>query len=66
MWAYHDSRETLYRNPFGAAPVGGTVVLRLDVRGDAGATATLRTWIDGVGEEFVPMERERLEDRVRF
>ena len=66
MWAYHDSRETLYRNPFGAAPVGGTVVLRLDVGGDAGATATLRTWIDGVGEGFVPMDRVRLEDRVRF
>ena len=66
MWAYHDSRDPLYRNPFGAAPVGGTVVLRLDVGGDAGASATLRTWIDGVGEDFAPMEPERLGDRTRF
>lgn len=66
MWAYHDSRDPLYRNPFGAAPVGGTVVLRLDVGGDAGASATLRTWIDGVGEGFAPMEPERLGDRTRF
>ena len=66
MWPYHDSRDPLYRNPFGAAPVGGTVVLRLDVGGDAGASATLRTWIDGVGEGFAPMEPERLGDRTRF
>ena len=66
MWAHHDSRDTLYRNPFGAAPVGGTVVLTLDVGGDLGASATLRTWVDGEGEAFVPMAGERLEDRLRF
>ena len=66
MWAYHDSRDTLYRNPYGAAPVGGAVVLKLDVGGDRDASATLRTWVDGVGETFVPMVGEQLEDRVRF
>ena len=66
MWAYHDSRDALYRNPFGAAPVGGTVVLRLDVGGVSDATVTLRTWIDGEGEGFVPMTAERLSDRVRY
>ncbi len=66
MWAYHDSRDTLYRNPYGTAPVGGAVVLKLDVGGDRDASATLRTWVDGEGETFVPMVGEQLEDRVRF
>ena len=66
MWAYHDSRNGLYRTPFGAAPLGSTVVLRLDVGGDAGAHVTVRTWIDGVGEGFVPMRGEAQGDKVRF
>ena len=66
MWAYHDSRDRLYRSPFGAAPVGGTVTLRIDVGGDRGARCTLRTWIDGVGEGFFEMAREEVEDHLRF
>ena len=66
MWAYHDSRDALYRSPFGAVPVGGTVLLRLDVGGVEGCTVSVRTWIDGVGEGFVPMTGESAGDRVRF
>lgn len=66
MWAYHDSRNGLYRSPFGAVPVGGSVRLRLDVGGATGATVSVRTWIDGVGEGFVPMMGEQVGDCVRF
>lgn len=60
MWAYHDSRNRLYRAPFGAVRVGTTVQLSIDVGGTTGASCTLRTWIDGVGEDFFPMTGETM------
>ena len=66
MWAFHDSRNGLYRSPFGAVPVGGTVTLRLDVGGVSDAHVTVRTWIDGKGEGFVPMTGEPDGDKVRY
>lgn len=66
MWAYHNSRSALYRSPFGAVPVGGTVVLTLDVGGDSCACATLRVWIDGEGESYAPMDAEPIEHGTRF
>lgn len=66
MWAYHDSRNRLYRNPFGAAKLGSTVRLSLDVGGATGASCSLRIWIDGKGESFIPMIPEPMGDFVRF
>lgn len=66
MWAYHDSRNRLYRSPFGAAPLGSSVKLSLDVGGATGASCSLRIWIDGEGESFVPMTAEPMGDFVRF
>ena len=66
MWAYHDSRDSRYRIPFGAAPAGGTVTLGLSTGGDSGAHVALRTWVDGEGEAFVPMTGEPEGDHLRF
>lgn len=66
MWAYHDSRDSRYRIPFGAAPAGGTVTLGLSIGGDSGAHVALRTWVDGEGEAFVPMTGEPEGDHLRF
>ena len=66
MWAYHDSRDSRYRIPFGAAPTGGTVTLGLSIGGDSGAHVALRTWVDGEGEAFVPMTGEPEGDHLRF
>lgn len=68
MRALHDSRGSRYRDPGGAALVGGVVTLKIDVWDDPGTQATIRTWIDGEGEAFWPMElEERAEDgRLTF
>ena len=66
MRAFHDSRQAIYRQPYGAVPVGTDVTLSLDVWEDDGAAALCRTWVDGVGETLFPMERTRLADRLRF
>ena len=66
MWAYHDSRDSRYRIPFGAAPTGGTVTLGLSIGGDSGAHVALRTWVDGEGEAFVPLTGEPEGDHLRF
>ena len=56
MKAVHDSRDIRYRTPYGAVRPGTSVTLCLDVRDSPGATATLRTWVDGMGERLYPME----------
>lgn len=66
MRAFHDSRQAIYRQPYGAVPVGTDVTLSLDVWEDDGAAALCRTWVDGVGETLFPMERTELADRLRF
>lgn len=66
MWANHDSRDSHYRFPFGAAPAGGTVMLALAVGGDPNCHVSLRTWIDGEGEGFVPMTASPEGDHLIF
>lgn len=56
MRALHNSRGSRYRDPYGAAPQGGAVTLTVDVWDDPGTQASIRTWVDGVGETFLPME----------
>lgn len=46
LYAFHNSRERAFREPFGAIPAGGGVTLRLYLWGPAAgrADAVLRTW----------------------
>ena len=55
-----------YRDPFGAARVGVTVPLRIDVWDEPEATAKLRLWTDENGEELIEMESAPLGDAIRF
>ena len=55
MRAFHDTRSAEYRAPYGALRLGEAAELTLDVWEAPNATATLRTWIDGTGEERFPM-----------
>ena len=66
MWAYHDSRDSHYRFPFGAAPAGGTVMLALSVGGDPNCQVSVRTWVDGEGEGFFPMTGRVEGDHLLF
>ena len=61
MKLIHNSRDAVYRTPFGAAPDHTDVHLHLRVE-DADLsqlTATVRLWIDGEGETLVPMTPAR-------
>lgn len=53
MYLYHNSRQSAYRSPFGAAPVGSTVTLSIDARLHKGSHIFLRLWQDG--ETLLPM-----------
>ena len=64
--AVHITSDKQYRDPFGAAPVGGVVTLRIDVWDDAEAVAELRVWEEGEGETLVKMAREEHEGGLRF
>lgn len=55
-----------YRDPFGAARVGVTVTLRIDVWDEPEATAQLRLWTDEAGEQLIDMEPAPLGDAIRF
>ena len=66
MRAYHNSREAIYRTPFGAVPVGTDVSISIDLWDDGNASCVCRVWVDGKGETLIPMERRGLEDRLRF
>ena len=66
MRAYHNSRLTEYRNPFGAVPAGTPVWLSIDVWDDRDASCECRLWVDGRGETRIPMERTESGDRLRF
>ena len=66
MRAYHNSRLSEYRKPFGAINTGGTVSLSIDLFEESGAEIVLRTWVDGAGEAFYPMTKNPMEDRVRY
>ena len=54
----HDSRNTMYRFPFGAVQAGSTVTLRCEVEGDGTEKVILRVWQEGAGEALYVMERE--------
>lgn len=55
---FHDSRDTLYRVPFGAAEAGSAVTLRLDVQGRGIEQVYVRLWQEQAGETLQPMHRE--------
>ena len=55
----HDSRNTIYRYPFGAVEAGSAVTLRCDVEGDGTEKVILRLWQEGAGETLVPMKAEQ-------
>ena len=56
MRAKHVTSDRQYRDPFGAVPVGGVVVLCIDVWDESEAQAKLRLWVDEGGEKIVDME----------
>ena len=67
----HNSRLERFRSPFGAVTVGTPIRLTLEVEDadPASVAATLRIWIDGRGEELVPMEHVgagRFEATIRY
>ncbi len=66
MRAYHDTRNSACRAPFGAVPVGTEVMLALDVWDDPGASCACRLWIDGIGERLLPAEKEEKDGHLRF
>lgn len=64
MEVLHNSHLSMYRQPFGAVPVGGAVRLALDVwgedtdawHGEWVTEAVVRIWRDGFGESLIPMQ----------
>ena len=50
MRAFHDSRNTVYRAPYGAVRPGTSVTLQIDVFDAPNAAVVLRTWTEGAGE----------------
>lgn len=66
MRAKHVTSSLEYRDPFGAARVGGPVTLRIDVWDEPNCTAQLRLWTDENGEELIDMEPSALGDAIRF
>lgn len=69
MYAYHNSRNSVYRTPFGAVALGSKVSLALDVYNVDEPRVTLRTWQDGKGETCVQTKQDKkitLEDGARY
>lgn len=55
-WLWHDSRQAVFRSPFGAVACGAVVDLRLAVAADRPVgDVLLRLWRDRQGEEIIPM-----------
>ena len=65
MYCYHDTRDPEYRTPFGAVRAGTEIRLALDTDG-AAFEATVRVFVDGDGERYLPMTKEVREDGFRF
>ncbi len=61
MSAYHNSRNHIYREPFGAAAVGTDIKVAIDFRNELPAEVVLRIWTDGVGETRIPMSISKRE-----
>ena len=66
MRAYHNSRDLIYRAPFGAAKRSEAVYLAIDVFDDENASCKLRTWQDGIGERLFDMDRTEIDGGLRF
>ena len=66
MRAYHNTKQSTWRVPFGAVPAGTEVTVALDVWDDPDASCTCRIWIDGKGETLLPMEKQEQDDYLRF
>lgn len=66
MRARHVTSEKDYRDPFGAARLGGTVTISIDVWSDDVVFCTLRVWTDAHGEELIEMRGTALGDRTRY
>lgn len=60
MKAYHDSRDTVYRSPFGVVRPGTTVQVSIDVWDAPEASVMLRSWTEGQGEHLEPMAPQPL------
>ena len=57
MKARHVTSESSYRQPYGAAPLGGVVTLAIDVEEVGVQGCDLRLWTDEEGETLIAMER---------
>lgn len=69
MYAYHNSRNPVYRAPFGALPLGSSVTLAIDVYNVQVEHVTLRAWQDSKGETCVVAKRDTkvaLDDGARY
>jgi 4-alpha-glucanotransferase len=64
--ACHITSDKRYRNPFGATPTGGTIMLAIDVWDEPEATAELRLWTEDEGERLVAMDCETEGDHLHF
>ncbi len=56
MNLFHDSRDLVYRSPFGAVKTGTRI--RLAVRAEGAQEVTLRCWQDDLGVILCPMKRK--------
>ena len=66
MRAKHCTSDPLYRQPFGAAPLGGEITLGIDVWDVQHPSAKVRLWVDDDGETLLDMEGQREGDHVHF
>ena len=66
MKAYHNTRKSDWRTPFGAVPAGTEVTVSLDVWDDPGVSCSCRIWVDGDGETVLPMEKLEQDGYLRF
>ena len=66
MKAYHNTRQTEYRRPYGAVKCGTAVSLAIDVFEAPQAECACRLWTDGKGETIVPMRPSPVDGGLRF
>ena len=61
---FHDSRDSIYRRPYGAVPCGSAVALSFQaMRRQAPANVRLRTWSTSLGEQVLePVRLARVGD----
>ena len=57
MRIYHDSRNREYRDPFGAAHAGTSVMLSLDIADCDIRGVELEMWRDGEARRYLPMQQ---------